>query len=322
MNPPPLLVSFAGVKAFKRALQSSDRLGLGQLDSFTALAERGLPPAATAEIIAVLFGYSTRFVMSMANKPRKHYREFTIRTGKKERRIDAPRVGLKVIQSWLGHHLSRSIDLADCVHGFVPERSTVTAAKCHLSHEWVVSLDIKDFFPSVSTAEVVKVLDELGYTSFGTDIVAKLTTINGSLPQGSPASPVLANLSFKDTDERLAAIAISNTASYTRYADDLIISGNSGNPENIERLMRAAVQETGWQIAEDKVEVQIAPKPRRVHGILVHGNTLRLPKKYRNRLRQIRYALANADLSDEQRKIFEGHVAYASAVYGGQLDKL
>ncbi len=130
MNAPPILVSFSAVKYLLGAMSLSSGDAEGQ--SIIDLHGRNLPPVTSATELAVLFGYSPRFVMSIVNRPARHYREFEIRTGSKRRQISAPRVGLKVMQAWFGFHLARAVVLPESVHGFVPARSTITAARCHL----------------------------------------------------------------------------------------------------------------------------------------------------------------------------------------------
>src|SRR5690606_37333399 len=120
---------------------------------FLWLSERGLPPATSVDMVAYLFGFSRRFVTALKRNPDRYYRKFRIPKGRGHREIRSPRVGLKVIQKWFGHHLARSpaLGLPSACHGFVPGRSLISAAREHRGAGWVYSTDIRDFFGAVSS---------------------------------------------------------------------------------------------------------------------------------------------------------------------------
>src|ERR1700736_6311021 len=103
MNAPPLFVTFPDATAFLKALNLEDLES--EKSDVELLLEKTLPPVASARTLGVLFGYSTRFIMAMAARPRRYYRVFSIQKGHKIRIIKSPRVALKVIQKWFGHHL-------------------------------------------------------------------------------------------------------------------------------------------------------------------------------------------------------------------------
>ncbi|MFN4041888.1 MAG: reverse transcriptase family protein, partial [Brevundimonas sp.] len=56
------------------------------------------------------------------------------------------------------------------------------------------------------------------------DMGGRLALPMGSLPQGAPTSPLLANLAVRTMDERISKIAADYGLVYTRYADDIALS--------------------------------------------------------------------------------------------------
>jgi hypothetical protein len=114
----------------------------------------------------------------------------------------------------------------------------------------------------VSFARVVAIFRSLGYSREAAIWLGRLTTsalpvrmnVPGSknrpsdpyrarhLPQGAPTSPALANLSAFSLDLRLAGLARSFEAQYTRYADDLTFSGSPRFLSSLGVFIRLAAQ--------------------------------------------------------------------------------
>lgn len=312
MNAPPLLVGFSSVESLLTALAEDARFQ--HEEELKALVQRGLPPAISINVLSVLFGISTNFVRSMYRAPHRYYRRFKIRKGKKTREINAPRVGLKLLQKWIGAHLERAITFPDCVFGFVQGLSAIDAARLHCGATWVYSVDIRDFFPSITSKQVTRALGEFGYSKHAQEVIAGLCTLDGCLPQGSPASPVLSNIVFFEIDERLKALAASKHVRYTRYADDIVFSGVDEPPVDLAQAVNDLIQEGGWQIAKEKEQLARLPYRLKVHGLLVHGLSPRLTKGYRNRVRAYRHLLAAGKIKQQDQARIKGHLAYAALV--------
>ena len=312
MNVPPPLVSFSELDDFLKAL--GEAASTAQSQRLLALHKKRLPPVDSATTLAVLFGYSPRFIHSMRIRPQRYYRSFSIRTGSKARQIQAPRVAIKVIQTWFGHYLARGIEWHHCVHGFVPERSTISAASAHCKADSVLSLDIREFFPSVSRVAVKQALTKIGYHGHAVNVIADLTTLNGKLPQGAPTSPVLANLVFEPIDSLLSELASKRGLVYTRYADDITLSGDSSEVKAAQKEFEAVITRNDYSIAAEKTQY-FGPRDRKsVLGLIVTGRASRLPKKYRNRVRLYRHLLATEELDEFTKLRLRGHISYADSV--------
>jgi RNA-directed DNA polymerase len=63
------------------------------------------------------------------------------------------------------------------------------------------------------------------------------TGVIGHLPQGAPTSPMLANLVCAALDTEIQKIASREGLVYTRYADDMTLSGHIANRDSARKLI-------------------------------------------------------------------------------------
>ena len=168
----------------------------------------------------------------------------------------------------LQKNISRDIDdtnlFPDCVKGFVRGRSAIGNAKAHVDQRVILHADIKDFFDSITTEQVLGAFIRLGCKKDIATVLTKICTLNGRLPQGASTSPVVSNLVCSGLDSDLTAFASRQGARYTRYADDLTFStsGTSNAKEfrGIVDAVRGIVELHGFKLREDKTRTQRAWK--------------------------------------------------------------
>jgi RNA-directed DNA polymerase len=173
-----------------------------------------------------------------------HYVRYTIpKSNGGKRTILAPKPELKAIQRKILSALLERTTVSPMAHGFVKERSIITNAKQHVGREYVLRLDLKDFFPSITFKRVRGMFISLGYSFAVASVLALLCTEYHREPfdrdgtiyhvsigkrhlvQGAPTSPSLSNLIAYHLDYRLHGLATKRNFTYTRYADDLIFFG-------------------------------------------------------------------------------------------------
>lgn len=173
-----------------------------------------------------------------------HFRWLNKRRGGR-RLIESPKRTLKHAQRRILREILDKVPPHDAAHGFSHGRSILTNARPHVKQAVLVKFDLANFYPSVTFARVTAIFRSLGYSREAAIWLARLTTsalpanmpflkeepsavlpyLKRHLPQGAPTSPALANLSAYSLDVRLAGLARSFRATYTRYADDLTFSG-------------------------------------------------------------------------------------------------
>lgn len=292
-----------------------DLVSLDEQRLISEYVEAGLPPVTSINAISAMFGYNPGFVWSLVNRSHKYYRTFHLPKGKGQRQIRAPKVALKAIQRWLGTHFVRKWEPLPHVFGFVPGKSHIDAAAEHLGAHWVVSVDIENFFPSVSSPLVVSSLRALGYhDEFSLASIKQLTCYGFGLAQGSPTSPVLSNIALQGLDHRLLKYARHHGYNISRYADDIVISGKESQPQDVLEDISSLILEEGWRISEDKSRIDVVPGRLKVHGLLVHGDYVRLTKGYRNRIRAYRHLWEHGRLKEKDIPSIRGHLEFSRSV--------
>jgi hypothetical protein len=244
-----------------------------------------------------------------------HYRTMSKRFGQ-IRLIEAPKKRLKDIQQRILAEILDRIPPHDSVHGFRRGRSVKTFAAPHAGREVVLRIDLADFFPSIPAGRIQALFRTAGYPERVADVLGGLCTNSAPLdvwdnsapwdvwdsavcpsnlaqirrarwlysqphlPQGAPTSPALANLSAYRMDCRLAALAGSAGATYTRYADDLAFSGGRAFDRVVRRFqlhVSAIVMEEGFAVHHRKTRIMRRGVRQRLAGVVVneHPNVIR-----------------------------------------------
>jgi retron-type reverse transcriptase len=193
--------------------------------------------------------------------------------------------------------------VSEHAHGFQRGRSIATSAAKHVGRAVILSLDLKDFFPSVTFTRIRGLLIALGYGYRVATTLAVLTTEAERQPttikektylvatgqrycvQGAPTSPGLCNAIALRLDRRLAGLAGKLGYSYTRYADDLSFSGNDfGRLPALKRLATRIIEEEGFRLNEAKTRIMRRGRRQSVVGVTVN-DVAGLSRQERRRLR-------------------------------------
>ena len=195
-------------------------------------------------------------------------------------------------------HLQRIVravcDL-DCLHGFAELRSAVTHAARHVGYPITVSLDLADFFDTVTEKQhgaktALKRLPKEDYDRLWHDGIAR---------QGLPTSPIVANIAAAEMDRQLLAMCkpITNGSRpivYGRYGDNLDFSCDTEQSvAAILALVPGIVKAHGFKINEKKTHVQRASAGRRIiTGVAVSETGIHPTRTLK---RKLRAAIHNAE---------------------------
>ena len=256
-----------------------------------------------------------------------------------DRLIEIPKAQLRGIQRRLHRELLAHIPVHDAAHGFVRGRSPLTHAQLHAGRAAVLRIDLEQFFAGIDAARVAALFRLVGYAPAVATLLAGLCTNNvptavlasaphcplpfedrmrlrhAHLPQGAPSSPALANALAWRLDVRLSAWAARRGLAYSRYADDLTLSGDGIGHRALRRRAAAVVsivEDCGFRVNHRKTCCFGAQHSQRVTGLVVNAHPNIARADY-DRLKAILTRCVRHDPATENR---EGHADFRAWLQG------
>lgn len=230
----------------------------------------------------------------------------------KNRIIHCPSKNLKKIQRLI---------LQKYFKAFYEFDSVYEAASKHCNKKWLLKLDIKDFYNSISKDQIMQVLERY-IEENDVQNVYTMCTLNDKLPTGAATSPYIANLLLKDFDNDIKNECKDFGANYSRYMDDLFFSTDKEqyNLSLIELKVLEKLKELGFKINVDKIKYISSNKRQQVLGLGVNNKKPVLTKDDKRKYRAYFYNLIapvkfNKIYNYESHEVeFIGHLAYIKSV--------
>lgn len=245
---------------------------------------------------------------------KKRYSSFKIPKKKKGefRTIDAPNPTLKGMQRALNYALQLIYTPNLAAMGFAQGKSIVTGAQVHVGQNFVYNIDLKNFFPSITSGRVYARMLSRPFScskevaSLIADLCCYENNFGKVLPQGAPTSPTLTNIICDRLDVKLSHLAKAYGLYYTRYADDITFSGMTNmftEDGNFCKSMRNIIEnEEHFRINPEKTRLCHRGIRQEVTGITVNDK----PNVTQEYVKQLRSMLHNWESKgyDEAQSIF------------------
>lgn len=246
----------------------------------------------------------------------KYYNTYYILKKKKgaKRVIDCPNSNLKSIQRFILKKYLNKLDVNKRANGFVQKRGIKRNALFHLNQKYFLTIDIKDFFPSISQKQVFEMLNEIYSDKDFSIKLAKLCTYKRRLPQGAPTSPALSNLIFKKIDDEIMRYCNSEMVTYSRYADDLTFSSDNKNTLQFAyKYVNDLLFKNGYNINKNKTRYLSGKGKIAITGVNINSGQPKVDSALKKRLRA---ELHNYIINDKEIDLnrMAGYISYINSI--------
>lgn len=236
------------------------------------------PASYSAADLAADLGMSYQELCSAVSRIDKlGYAPFVDRTGRRARVLSPARKWLAEIQRTLNRSVLSRLPVAESVYS-QRGRGTIKNARQHVGHAYMLVMDIKSCYPSVTVERVRLAFVRCGFERHVAGLLTRLVTARGQLPQGAASSAAVLDCVLRDVDEALGDLASANAAVYTRYVDDICISGNT-LIRPLYRCARKVLAECGFEVGSRKTRLY-DPSDVKILTKIVVADPLQPPPEY------------------------------------------
>ena len=276
--------------------------------------------------LAKITGLSEIHIAKLARTASHRYRTYQIPKRKGGfRTIDHPSKHLKFLQRWLVRNIFSYAPVHPSVYSYKENTSIRAHARLHVNSKYTLRIDFRDFFPSIKSADVRKLLGSnvdrfpIRLTDRDMHIVLSLSCKNDRLTIGAPCSPAISNAIMYDFDKHWSQRAKRLNVIYSRYADDIYFSTN--RPRVLSRLLSELKKDletrNSPRLILNNAKTVFASRKRRrvVTGIVLSSDRkLSLGREKKRQLRTLVYLFGKHQLDWDRAKSLQGLLSYASTI--------
>lgn len=232
---------------------------------------------------------------------------------------------MRTVQYKILTQILDKIEIPEYIYAFEKERSIPKMAELHVKKNLVISLDIKDFFPSITQVMAQQLLEHAGLTSSVSRTVSELCTYTYFLPQGALTSPKMSNVLVAATfGPKIKKYCDENGLTLSIYADDITVSTEQefDSVEEQAAFIRSVIEtitETvanyGFRINKEKTKVMKPFQRQYVCGTVVNER-VNLKLTERKKLRAIVYNCMKNGIAKESEKMRLTPDKFAAKILG------
>ncbi|PAD35834.1 retron St85 family RNA-directed DNA polymerase [Terribacillus saccharophilus] len=227
------------------------------------------------------------------------------------REVYSPSPALKAIQKWILENILQPIAVDPSATAFQKGVTIRNNVELHIDNQFLLCMDIKDFFPSIKKNRVYQLFRSVGYDEHISLVFSRFCTYKEFLPQGAVTSPSISNIISIKLDRRLNGYCSLRNIVYSRYADDFTFSSN--NTDKLRKsinILKAIIEDEGYTLNTSKTRLLIPGNKRKVTGLIISDSkSISIGRKQRRILRaKIHHSIFKMEKNTDSWRLFNKHI--------------
>lgn len=197
---------------------------------------------------------------------------------------------LKTIHEAIKNRIFGQVIYPDYLQGGLKKRDYISNTRKHVGKKTLITEDISNFFSSINSTFVYKMwLYAFNFPPAIADILTKLTTYRGFVPQGAKTSGFIANLIFWDKEPKIVSSLSKKGVCYSRLVDDITLSCNYQSSNTTYK--RFIAETYGMLLSKEvkpnrkKHKIMLSGFKQVIHNLNTASGKPTISKKERNNLR-------------------------------------
>lgn len=245
------------------------------------------------------------------------------------RTIAQPSREVKEIQYYILDKKLGKFPVHSSAMAYVKGRNIRQNATSHVASAAILKLDFKEFFPSIRVRDwerfvkshpiaAIDVSDLKYYSKILFWGQVRKSNVPKCLSIGAPTSPMISNILLHDLDVRMTALAERFDVVYSRYADDITVSGKHVDEVlEFERLARREVKSTKspkLTFNDEKRGLYLRGQRRLVTGlVLTPAERVSLGRKRKRTISSLLHRSTLGQLDPKRRGYLKGLLGFSVA---------
>lgn len=243
------------------------------------------------------------------------------------RLIAQPSRELKLLQRFVAQHILEKLPVHKAAMAYVQGRNILDNARAHSSNPVILKLDFENFFHSIKVVDFVSYFKRRNIPSIPVEDMKTIVNIlfwgrgekkADCLSIGAPTSPLVSNIILFEIDKVLFNEATKKGIQYTRYADDITVSGPSISEvtdfEKFIKVTLSKVKSPYLKFNEKKRGVYTKGMRRLVTGlVLTPDGSVSIGRDRKRAISSLIHKFSHGELSEKDTKYLNGMLGFAIA---------